>query len=376
VDTRALRNNGLGNLKSFKRARQELRVEFTLFIVKTKEGLAMRHSSIIFGVLVLGLIFGTSIGLAADKTYTLRFTTVAGPTQPIVQGMEKFAEVAGKLSGGKIQVKVFHSGQLADQKTSILGMMKGTIEMSIDASASWFADLASYPEIGVLEVAYLYRDLHHMYRVLLGPIGQQYWDNLAKKSGLRVLDVWYLGTRQLNFIEKVGVVKTPADLKGVKLRMPNVEAWLDVGRALGAKPTPLGFGEVYMALKTGTIDGQDNPLPTDFAQKFYEVTKYIVLTDHMIGYVTPTISQKVWQEMPEEYKVYIKKALDVARNYSNYLILDQEASLLGRFQEEFDMKVVIPEKKAFMESAQTFYGQEKFDKRWGAGMYSKIQNVK
>jgi tripartite ATP-independent transporter DctP family solute receptor len=336
----------------------------------------MKRNSIIIGVLVLGLIFGTGLGLAADKTYTLQFTTVAAPTQPIVKGMEKFAEVADQLSGGKIKVKIFHSGQLADQKTSLLGIMKGSIEMSIDASASWFADLASYPEIGVLEVAYAYRDLDHMYRVLLGPIGQQYWDTLAEKSGLRVLDVWYLGTRQLNFIEKVGVVKTPADLKGVKLRMPNAEAWLDVGRALGAKPTPLGFGEVYMALKTGTIDGQDNPLPTDYAQKFYEVTKYIVLTDHMIGYVTPTINEKLWQGMAPEYKAYIMKALQTARNYSNYLILDQEASLLGRFQQEFGMKVVIPDKKAFMDHAQQFYSQEKFDKRWGPGMYAKIQNVK
>ncbi len=336
----------------------------------------MKRFNIVIGILVFGLFFSSSLGLAQDKTYTLQFTTVAAPTQPIVKGMEKFAEVVDKLSGGNIKVKIFHSGSLADQKTSLLGIMKGTIEMSIDASASWFADIADYPEIGVLEVAYAYRDLDHMYRVLLGPIGQQYWDKLAEKSGLRVLDVWYLGTRQLNFVEKVGVVKKPEDLKGVKLRMPNAEAWLDVGKALGAQPTPLGFGEVYMGLKTGAIEGQDNPLPTDFAQKWYEVTKYIVLTDHMIGYVTPTINEKLWQEMPPEYKAHIMNALRTARNYSNYLILDQEADLLGRFQSEFNMEVVIPEKKAFMDSAQTYYSDEKFDKRWGKGMYTKIQNVK
>ena len=330
----------------------------------------------LFIVAVVIILLGSGACLAQDKTYILRFTTVAAPTQPLYQGMEKFAEVADKLSGGKIQVKLFHSGQLADQKTSLLGVMKGTIEMTVDASPSWFADMASYPEIGVLEVAYLYRDLDHLYRVLSGPIGQEFWDTMAKNSGLRVLDSWYLGTRELNFIEKVGEVKKPEDLKGVKLRMPNAEAWLDVGSALGANPTPLGFGEVYMALKTGTIDGQDNPLPTDFAQKFYEVTKYIVLTDHMIGYVNPTINEKLWQEMPDNYKVYIKKALDVARHYTNYLILDQEASLLGRFQKEFGMTVVIPDKKAFMEHARNYYSQEKFDKRWGKGRYAMIQNVK
>lgn len=326
-------------------------------------------------IIILGLSLSLGVSYGQEKKYTLRISTVATPTQPQTKGLEKFAEVVAQLSGGKIEAKVFHSGQLADQKTSILGVMRGTLEMTIDASASWFADLANYPEIGVLEVAYLYRDLDHMYRVLTGPIGRKYWDTLAKKAGIRVLDVWYLGTRELNFIKKVGVVRRPEDLKGVKLRMPNVEAWLDVGRALGAEPTPLGFGEVYMALKTGTIDGQDNPLPTDYNAKFYEVTHYIVLTDHMIGYITPCINEKLWQEMPEKYRVYIRKALQVARAYANYLTLDQEASLLGRFQKEFGMEVIIPDRKAFMEHAQKFYSQEKFEKRWGKGMYAKIQSA-
>jgi len=330
---------------------------------------------IITSIVVLGFVFGLGISLAEEKTYTLRFNTVAGPNEPQTIAMNKFGEVVGALSGGNIEVKVFHSGQLADQKTGILGVMKGSLEMTSDASASWFADLASYPEIGVLEVAYLYRDLDHMYRVLMGPIGQEYWENLAKKSGIRVLDVWYLGTRELNLTERAGVVRRPEDLKGIKLRMPNVEAWLDVGRALGANPTPLGFGEVYMALKTGTVDGQDNPLPTDFSAKFYEVTRYIVLTDHMLGYITPIISEKLWQEMPEKYRVYIKHAIQVARFNMNQIVLEQEASLLGKFQKEFGMEVIIPDKKAFMENAQKFYSQEKFNKRWGEGMYSKIQTM-
>lgn len=329
----------------------------------------------IFSILMLGAVLNLGVCLAAEKTYTLHFNTVAAPTQPQTIAMNKFAEVVDKLSGGKIEVKVFHSGQLGDQKTGILGVMRGSLEMTTDASASWFADLANYPEIGVLEVAYLYRDLDHMYRVLTGPVGREYWENLAKRSGIRVLDIWYLGTRQVNLTKKVGVVRRPEDLKGIKLRMPNVEAWLDVGRALGASPTPLGFGEVYMALKTGTIDGQDNPLPTDFSAKFYEVTHYIVLTDHMIGYVTPIINEKLWQEMPDKYKVYIKKALEVGRFHMNQNVLEQEALLLGRFEKEFGMEVIIPDKNAFMESAKTFYSQEKFNKRWGIGMYSKIQTM-
>ncbi|NIS61874.1 MAG: DctP family TRAP transporter solute-binding subunit [Proteobacteria bacterium] len=334
-----------------------------------------KRSIFIASIVILVLVFSLGVCLAQEKTYTLRFNTVAGPNEPQTIAMGKFGEVVENLSGGKITVKVFHSGQLGDQKTGILGIMKGSLEMSSDSSALWFADLANFPEIGVLEVAYLYRDLDHMYRVLLGPTGQKFWEDLAKRSGIRVLDVWYLGTRQLNLTKKAGVVRRPEDLKGIKLRMPNVEAWLDVGRALGANPTPLGFGEVYMALKTGTIDGQDNPLPTDYSAKFYEVTRYIVLTDHMLGYITPIINEKLWQEMPDKYRVYIKHAIQVARFNMNQIVLEQEATLLGKFQKEFGMEVVIPDKKAFMESARKFYSQEKFNKRWGKGMYAKIQTL-
>lgn len=328
-----------------------------------------------FVALIFVSLSGFVVCQAAEKKYTLRFNTVAAPTMPQTIAMNKFAEVVDKLSGGNIEVKVFHSGQLGDQKTGILGVMRGSLEMATDASPSWFADLTDYPGIGVLEVAYLFRDLNHMYRVLTGSLGQGYWNNLAKRSGIRVLDAWYLGTRQLNLIKKAGAVRRPEDLKGIKLRMPNVEAWLDVGRALGANPTPLGFGEVYMALKTGTVDGQDNPLPTDFSAKFYEVTHYIVLTDHMIGYINPIINEKLWQEMPEKYRVYIQKAMEVARFTMNQTVLEQEAVLLGRFEKEFGMEIVIPDKKAFMDYAKKYYSQEKFDKRWGPGMYGKIQAI-
>ena len=327
----------------------------------------------VLGIAVLVLLLATT-GLMA-QSYTLRFNTVASPTDIQVAAMNKFAEVVGALSGGKIEVKVFHSGQLGDQKTALLGVMKGSLEMACDASPLWFADLAAYPEISVLELAYLYRDMDHMYRVLTGPIGQGYWDKLAQKSGMRVLDVWYLGTRELTLTQKAGVVRTPADLKGIKLRMPNAENWLNVGRALGATPTPLGFGEVYMALKTGTIEGQDNPIPTSYAEKFLEVTKYVVLTDHMMGYVTPVINEKLWQQMPAEYRAFIQKAMLTARFYMNENVLEQEATLLGKAQKEYGTVVIVPDKKAFMENAKKFYADPKFDKMWGAGMYAKIQSA-
>ncbi len=305
--------------------------------------------------------------------YTLRFATVAGPNDQQTQSMELFAKVVNQISGGKIKVDVFPSGQLADQKTGILSVENGSIDMTSDASPSWFASLADYPQIGVLEAPYLYSSLDEMYRVLLGPVGQQYWKTLEEKSGIKVLDVWYLGTRELDLTKKAGPVKTPADLKGIKLRMPNSEAWLDAGRALGANPTPLGFGEVYLALKTGTIDGQENPIPTDATQKFFEVTHYIVLTNHMIGYVTPIINAKLWNSLPPKYQLDIETAMHIARYYQNYHTLLNEQTLLAQAVKENGIEVVIPDQKAFMENAKKYYSQPKFDKMWGQGTYAKLQ---
>jgi len=332
---------------------------------------------IIIGSLIVVslLLVSFSISFAANPTFKLRFNTVAGPNEPQTLAMKKFAEVVGELSGGKIQVKVYHSGQLANQKTGILGVMRGSLEMTSDASPAWFSDLANYPQIGVLEAAYVYRDLDHMYRVLTGPFGRKYWDTLARKSNIRVLDVWYLGTRELDLTKKAGPVRRPEDLRGIKLRMPNTESWLNVGKALGANPTPLGFGEVYMALKTGTIDGQDNPLPTDYSEKFCEVTHYIVLTDHVIGYITPIINERLWQRMPDNYKFYMKQAMRVARFYQNEMVTEQEAKLLGIFQKEYGMEIIVPDKKAFMENARKFYSRSQFDRIWGKGVYAKIQSM-
>lgn len=312
------------------------------------------------------------VALAADvPKYELKFSTAATPLEPQTRGFMKFAEVVEELTGGNVKVTVYHSGQLADQKTQVLGTMRGDIDMC-DGAPSWYADLVPYPEIGVLEAAYVFKNLDHLYSVVNGPIGKAYWKELRKRSGLVVLDTWFLGTRELNLTKKAGVVRKPSDLKGIKLRMPGSEAWMDVGRGLGAQPTPLGFNEVYMALKTGTIDGQDNPLPTDYSTKFYEVTHYIVLTDHQMTIINPTINEKLWNSMPADYKVYIKKALLVGRNLCNQLVLEQEAKLLAQFQNEFGMEIVIPDKAAFMENTKKVY--QKNEKVWGAGVYEKIQN--
>lgn len=320
-------------------------------------------------IFIFCFFFIQSPVFAAEKNYVLRFNTVAGPQQPEVLGLRVFADELNRLSNGRIKVQIFHSGQLGNQQTQIIGVMRGTIEMT-------FADpntLAQFDRrVGVLGAAYLFRDINHMYKVMLGPIGKEYFERLAREHRLRPLDVWYLGTRQLNLKDKA--VYRPDDMKGLKLRMPDSPLWIAMGRALGANPTPLGFEELYLALKTGVIDGQDNPLPADYAQKFYEVTKYIVLTNHQIGMLWPSINEDLWQGLPEKYKAWIIEALHRARDYQNKIVLDSERRLVEEFRSKYGMKIIYPDIEAFKKNAKKIYSD--FEDEWGRGVYEKIQGIK
>jgi tripartite ATP-independent transporter DctP family solute receptor len=332
-----------------------------------------RISMMVIALLIVQAALLAGASYAGEKKFTLKFNTLAGPKQPQVKGLELFASEVEKLSKGRIEVKIFHSGQLGNQQIQQAGVMRGTIDMTFTAPNS----LAQFDKrLGIFGAAYLFRDLGHMYRVMEGPVGAEYFDRLAQGQGVRPLDVWYLGTRQLNLVDMgEKVVRTPLDMKGVKLRMPNSPQWIALGRALGASPTPLGFGEVYLALKTGVVDGQDNPLPTNKAQKFYEVTKYIVLTNHQIGMIWPSINERLWNKMPHEYQGWIIKALRTAREYQNSIVLDGEASLVEEFENEHGMTIVRdPDRKAFMRHALQSY--KNFESDWGKGMYEKIQSSK
>ena len=305
---------------------------------------------------------------AADGKYIIKFNTVAGPQQPQVMALGVFAEEVARLSGGEIEVQIYHSGQLGNQQTQLTGVMRGSIDMTFTDPNS----LAQFDKrLGIFGAAYLFRDISHMRKVMGGPVGAEYFDRLAMEQGLRPLGVWYLGTRHLNLRDRA--VNTPADMKGIKLRMPNSPQWIAMGRALGANPTPLGFSEVYLALKTGVVDGQDNPLPTDKAQKFYEVTKYIVLTGHQMGMVWPTINEKRWAETSDEYKGWIIEALLKAGMYHDKMVREGEDALVIEFRDEHGMEIITPDVDAFRAHAREVYRE--FEADWGEGMYDRIREV-
>jgi TRAP-type C4-dicarboxylate transport system substrate-binding protein len=180
----------------------------------------------------------------------------------------------------------------------------------------------------------------------------------------------YLGRRHLN-LRTEQEIRTPADLKGVKLRMPGSDAWQFLGKALGADPLPMAFTEVYTALQTGAIDGQDNPLPTCKDQKFYEVTKQFVLTSHLVDLNYVAFSKKVWDGLTGEQQAIVQKASDDAAESGRQKQLKLETELEQFFKDQ-GMKVYTPDIEAFRTAVQKAYLESDFSKAWVPGMVDQI----
>jgi TRAP-type C4-dicarboxylate transport system substrate-binding protein len=166
-------------------------------------------------------------------------------------------------------------------------------------------------------------------------------------------------------------IKTPADMAGIKLRMPGTDAWQFLGSALGANPVPIAFTEIYTALQTGAVDGQDNPLPSTKDSKFYEVTKQIVLTSHLVDLNYLAFSKKVWDELTPEQQATVQKAADDAAELGRQRQLKLEGELEQFFKDQ-GLKVYTPDVEAFRAQVQKAYLESEISKSWPEGMVDKI----
>ena len=332
-----------------------------------------RKLEIILVVFVLVLAFSCVTVSAADVKLT--WSSISVPGDAHTEAMKVFKEEVENLSAGHITVDLYIAGAIYTQEGELAAVREGTLDMAY-YSASWLAEFVPY--LSMIGSVYTFSGFKHMDRVLNGEIGERIFNEVAQKTGVRPLAAFYLGTRQLNVVEKVGPVRTPEDMKGVKLRTPGSPAWIALGKALGGNPTPMSFGEVYMGLKTGAIEGQDNPLPTDKNAKFYEVTKYIILTDHVVNSVWPTINEKKWQSLSEIDQLVIRMAIEKARKFCAETNLKAESELCDFFREQGLIIIEDPDKEAFAAYAKNSYATESKDisKDWDMELYEEIQALK
>ena len=308
--------------------------------------------------------------LAQSKT-VLRISTPAVPDDWHAKMWTVFKDSLDKSAPGEFDVQINLNATLFKQGAESAAMARGNLEL---ATLSAF-DIAKFmPEFSVFTAGYMVRDPAQQQKIFQGPIGAEMFKAVAEKMDVTPLATAYLGTRQLN-LREVRSVKTPADLKGVKLRMPGSKEWLFLGEALGATATPLAFGEVYLGLKTGTIDGQDNPLPSVRAAKFYEVTKQIVLTSHLVDSLFITISNKALAALTPTQRQKVMAAAQAAAQYNNENRLKEESQLLEFFRKE-GLQVSTPDLDAFHKAVQLRYQNSDYAKAWPPGLVERINAVR
>jgi TRAP-type transport system periplasmic protein len=308
---------------------------------------------------------GGFAGLAgAQDKPKLRLSSPASPTDQRAVAM---TSVFAPAVAGFATFEPHWNASLFKQGTELEAISRGNLEMSI-ASAQELAEF--FPEFSIFSAGYLHRDAEHQKKVFAADLFKPFKQMTEDKLGVKLLSVMYLGRRQLN-LRTDKRINTPEDLAGVKLRMPGADAWMFLGRALGANPTPVAFTEIYTALQTGAVDGQDNPLPTVRDAKFFEVTKQVVLTSHLVDLNYLTISKRVFDRLTPQQQTALQKAADDAAESGRQkqLALERE---LEQFLRDKGLQVYTPNVDAFRRRVQKAYLESDFSKKWPPGLVDKI----
>ena len=304
--------------------------------------------------------------MAQDKV-TLRMSTPASETD---QRSVALAEVFAPAVSDFATYEPHYNGSLIAQGSELEAIASGDLEMSI-ASAQELATF--FPEFSIFTAGYVHQDAEHQVGVFDDPLMDPFKQKVEDELGVKLLSVMYLGRRQVNLRQTREEldVRTPDDLAGVNLRMPGTDAWQFLGRALGANPTPLAFTEVYTALQTGSVDGQDNPLPTVVDAKFYEVTNQIALTSHLVDLNYIAFSKEVWDGLTPEQQQTVQEAADAAAQSAREKQLALEDELVA-FLEEQGLEVYEPDVAAFRAHVQAAYEGSEFAAAWPEGVLERI----
>ena len=313
-----------------------------------------------------GVVAGSTGASFADKLQ-LRLATSGSETD---QRSVAMAEVFAPMVADFASYEPSYNGTIFAQGTELDAISRGNLEMSI-TSAQELAQF--FPEFSIFTAGYVHQDAAHQVAVFSDPLMDDFKAKAEDELGVKLLSVMYLGRRQVNLRQSPDELKvmTPADLAGVNLRMPGTDAWQFLGKALGAAPTPMAFSEVYTALSTGAVDGQDNPLPTVVDAKFYEVTNQIVLTSHLVDLNYIAIGKGVWDGMSADQQAIVQKAADAAAESGRQKQLEKESNLVA-FLKDQGMTIYEPDLAAFRNQVQSMYLDSEFAATWPEGVLDKI----
>jgi tripartite ATP-independent transporter DctP family solute receptor len=277
----------------------------------------------------------------------IKFGHVGEPGSLFAASAEEFARRANAKLGGKAKVVVFGSSQLGGDKELLQKLKLGTVDMALPSTVmSSESDL-----FGVFEMPYLVKDRAHMGRIER----ELFWPRLApeaEKKGLKVIAVWENGYRHVTNSRRP--INTPADLQGIKLRVPEGKWRVKMFQAYGANPSPMKFSEVFTALQTGVMDGQENPFTQIHSAKFQEVQKYLSLTGHVYTPAYVTVGARKWESLPADVRKVLEDTAKETQSFVYATAEKADTDLLGQLKAG-GMQVNTPDKNAFIAASKAVY---------------------
>ena len=296
---------------------------------------------------VAAALAAASFAAPAAAQMELKFGHVGNPGSLFEASAEEFAKRANAKLGGKAKVVVFGSSQLGNDRELLQKLKLGTVDFALPSTVmSSEADL-----FGVFEMPYLVKDREHMKRIEK----EVFWSKLApaaEAKGLRVIAVWENGYRHIT--NNVRPIVKPADLQGIKLRTPKGKWRVKMFQAYGANPSPMAFSEVFTALKTGVMDGQENPFTQIYSGKFQEVQKYLSLTGHVYTPAYPTVGAKRWASLPSDVRKILEDTAKETQAFVHATAAKAEDDLLAKIKAA-GVKVNEADKSAFVAASKPIY---------------------
>jgi len=319
------------------------------------------------GMLALGtmFVFGTMQPAQAQGKPKLRFSAAFPETDLRAEAYKQFAAAMKD----EFDLEPYWSNTLFKQGTELVALQRDNLELCNLAPADISKQI---PAWSLLTSAYLFRDYDHLKKTFASDVGKDFI-KMSRELGIEVIRPVYFGARQIN-LRPTKKISTPADMTGIKLRMPPGEFWQFLGESIGANPTPVAYAELYTALQSGTVDGQDNPLVSGRTMKFYEVTSQFVLTNHVIGYDVLSVSKKAWERLSPAQQAKFRSEADRIFDASAAKYDVQEKEAIEFFKKE-GKQVYTPDQAAFRAFAQKKY-LDRYANDWPKGALERINAIK
>ncbi len=317
----------------------------------------------LLSLVLLGLVL--SCGGDESGPRVIRLGHIGYPDSPYDLGAKKFKELLEARLPGTVEVRIFGSAQLGEDKEMLEGLRLGTLEMHVPSSVLHSVE----PMFGLFDLPFLIRDRKQIERIAEGPLGEKLAEALADDD-LVLLGFWENGFRMIT--NNVRPVARPEDLRGIRLRTPKDPERMKMFAAFGASPTSMSFGEVFSALKQGVIDGQENPLSQIVPGRFYEVQRYLSLSRHVYSPAYPVMARSYFEALDEDLRTAIlESAVEVGRFHRELGVKEDV-----RYREllEEHMEVTEIDEAAFAAAAVPLYRE--FEEKFGSEMVESVRSYR